>query len=204
MAPTGRSAQHAPSPGRIVRVWGRTLGLSLGAACLLGLGACSGIEGLDGPTGGGGGPPALNSTETASVRGQVDKAVAARRWKVAWNQEIEAGADRERLEAIAVGALGDRSRHAEDMLDALRARHGALSPTGRAQVDSWAQEAQAEGHWLRAVTLELQSADDPPAYVRAWAVYRAAPVEIAPDLLEAITDAREAHMESSAAPGEGR
>ena len=153
---------------------------------LLLLGACSGIEAIDAGSSG----PSLSGSEQQTVRGQVDKAVAAGRWKVAWNQEIEAGADRERLEKIAVGALGDRSRHAGDMLTALRERWGNLSPDGRRQVESWVAEARSEGRWSRAMDLELLAADDPPTFQRAWALYQAAPPEFAPDLLDEIKDAR--------------
>ena len=59
--------------------------------------------------------------EVASVIvGQVERAVEARRWKIAWNAEIEAGADRAALERIALDALQDRSRHAGDMFASLR------------------------------------------------------------------------------------
>ena len=167
--------------------------LLLAAVCAVAVAACSGIEGIDAGSSG----PSLSASETSAVRGQVDRAVAARRWKVAWNQEIAAGADRERLEAIAVAALGDRSSHAGDMLRALRARWGDLGATGRGQVDQWVSQAQADGRWSRALTLELLAADDPPTFTRAWAVYQAAPPEFAPDLLDDIQDARSEHEESA-------
>lgn len=116
--------------------------------------------------------------------------MAAKRWKVAWNQEIEAGADRAQLQEIALAALADRSRHAGDMLAALHQRFGALPAAGRARVDGLVREAKSEGHWSRALDIELLSADDAPAFSQAWALYQDAPVERAPDLLEAIQEAR--------------
>jgi hypothetical protein len=168
-----------PSPRRVTLI----AALMLAWVCLP---ACSGISSLDGGDGG----SSLSASEQDAVRGQVTKAVEARRWKVAWNQEIEAGADRERLEEIAVSALGDRSRHAADMLTALRERHGALSQRGRSRISAWVSKAQSEGRWARAVELELSSADDPPTFSRAWVVYQQAPPELAPDLLSSIKEER--------------
>lgn len=153
---------------------------------------CSGISALDTAPDGSSG---LSQGEQAAVRSQVSRAVDAGRWKIAWNQEVEAGADRAALERIALGALRDDSRHAEDMLKALRERWGALSAEGRARVNGWVVEAKAEGRWRRALGLELLSADDPPAFTRAWALYQGAPVELAPELLDDIKGAREDYAE---------
>ena len=164
---------------------------------------CSGISALD-ATGDAqtAGAPGLSQGEQAAVRSQVSRAVDAGRWKIAWNQEVEAGADRAALERIALGALHDDSRHAEDMLTALRERWGALSSDGRAQVSGWVVEATAEGRWRRALGLELLSADDPPAFTRAWALYQGAPVELAPELLDDIQGAREDYAEDHAKEGD--
>lgn len=152
---------------------------------------CSGISALDGAgDGAGDAAPALSPPEQQAVRTQVSRAVEAGRWKIAWNQEVEAGADREALERIALAALQADSRHAGDMLAALRERWGPLSGAGRARVTGWVSEAKADGRWRRALSLELLSADDPPAFARAWALYQGAPVEFAPDLLDDIKGAR--------------
>jgi len=172
--------------------------ISLAVIAVAACPACSGISGLDAAPGA---DSALSAGEQSAVRRQVAQAVEAKRWKIAWNQEIEAGADREALEEIALSALRDDSRHAEDMLDALRGRWGALREPGRARVTTWVSEARAAGLWSRAMTLELLSADDPPTYARAWALYRDAPVELAPDLLEDIKDARKDALDEKAGDG---
>ena len=166
------------------RLW---LTLLVVGAAGWGAAGCAGI----GELGEAGSSPTLSPSEQSAVRGQVSQAISARRWKVAWNQEIEAGADRTRLQDIALQALADRSRHAGDMLAALRERYGALSAAARAQVDNLVSRAKEEGRWTRAMELELLSADDPPSFSRAWALYQGAPVELAPGLLEAIQEARE-------------
>lgn len=158
--------------------------------------ACADLAALDG----GGETPALSGSEQAHVRGQVDKALAEQRFKTAWNQEVAAGADRARLEHIAVTALEGNSGHAEDMFEALRLKHGALSAASRAQVDRLVAKARQEGAWSRALEVELLTADDVPDFQRAWAVYRAAPVERSQSLLDSITAAKAA---ASAAKGSG-
>lgn len=147
---------------------------------------CSGI----GELGGSDSSPRLSPSEQTAVRGQVSAAMAAKRWKVAWNQEIEAGAEQAHLQEIALAALADRSRHAGDMLTALRERFGTLPAGGRTQVEELVAQARTAGRWAWALELELLSADDPPTFSRAWALYRAAPVDRAPGLLEAIQEAR--------------
>lgn len=155
------------------------------------LAGCSGVDDLSG------GRPKLTDSERDDVRVQVEKALQRKRFNLAWNQEVQAGADRARLETIALGALRARSRHAGDMFAALRERHGGLSEDARAAVGLQTAAAVAAGRWHRAVAIELMTAEDPPAYRGAWAVYRDAPPDRAPALLEAITDAKQAHAESA-------
>lgn len=151
---------------------------------------CSSVASLD--TRG----PDFTDAERSSVRGQVDKALAEGRYNVAWNQEVTAGGDRDRLEQIALAAQEARSGHAPGMFEALRERHGALQAEARRTVSARAEAAQRAGLWMRAVQIELTTADDPPAYTQAWAVYRAAPPDQAPEVLKAITDAKQAATES--------
>lgn len=163
----------------------------------LGTGACSGLQTLDEK------PADLSENERTAVRVQVDKAVADGTFGAAWDQEVHAGADRGRLEAIALAALEKHSRHAPDMFAALREKWGALTPAGRARISEWSETAQRNGEWGRALELELVTADDPPAYERAWGVYKRAPSLRATDLLEEIQDARAAHAEDAAASSKG-
>jgi hypothetical protein len=58
-------------------------------------------------------------------------------------------------------------------------------------------KAREAGSWHRALSLEIESADDPPTYQAAWALYRAAPPDLAPSLLEAIQAARDELKESA-------
>jgi hypothetical protein len=155
-----------------------------------GLSACSGVGSLTADA------PKLTSAEKDSVRVQVEKALTQKRYNLAWEQEVAAGADRAQLERIALLALRGRSGHAESMLAALRERHGDLTPEMRALITQEAEAAKASRHWERAVQIELQAAGDAPAYEAAWALYRAAPADRAPGLLKAITAAKEAHAES--------
>lgn len=152
---------------------------------------CSGVDSLSADA------PKLSDAERDDVRAQVEKAIEQQRFNLAWNQEVQAGADRERLERVAVEALRARSRHAPSMFTELRERHGGLSADARTKVTLQTDAAKQEGLWSRAVQIELMTADDPPAYAGAWAVYRAAPPDQAPDLLAAITDAKAAHAESA-------
>ena len=163
--------------------------------CPLLVAACSDLAALDGD----GATPALSGSEQAAVRTQVDKALAGQRFKTAWNQEVAAGADRARLEAVALAALEAHSGHAADMFAALRTRHGALSSGARGRVDGLVAQAQDAASWSRALELELLTADDAPEYTRAWAVYRAAPPERAAALLQTIQDAKEEAAKQAAA-----
>ena len=147
---------------------------------------CTGLAALDG----GGAAPPLNATEQSAVHGQVDKALAEQSYKTAWNQEVAAGADRDRLEAIALAALDAKSSHADGMFKELRKKHGALGVAARARIERLVAQARQEGAWLHALELEIVTADDPPAFSRAWEVYRAAPSEGAAALLESLQEAK--------------
>lgn len=141
--------------------------------------------------------PKLSDAERDDVRAQVEKALAQGRYNLAWNQEAQAGADRARLEAVAIEALRARSRHAPSMFEELRETHGGLTDDARTKVTLQTDAAREAGRWMRAVQIEIMTADDPPAYRRAWALYRDAPPDQAPDLLAAITDAKQSHAESA-------
>ncbi|MDJ0521288.1 MAG: hypothetical protein QNJ90_04365 [Planctomycetota bacterium] len=147
---------------------------------------CTDLAALDSEADG----PALAPSEQDAVREQGDKALADGRFKTAWNHEVAAGADRARLERIALAALEAQSGQAEDMFVALREKHGALSNGARSRVDGMVDAARQRGSWSRALELELMTADDPPTFTRAWAVYRGAPVERAPSLLETLQEAK--------------
>ena len=177
-------------PGSRTRPAARLPVLPLLAALLACLGGCSGVDSL-GTAG-----PQLTDAERTDVRTQVDRALADKRYNLAWNQEAKAGADRSRLEAIALAALRDHSRHAGPMYAELRARHGGLSGEARAEVATEVEAASQAGRWQRAVEIEILTADDAPDFRRAWAVYRAAPPDVGSELLAAILAAKEAHGES--------
>ncbi len=151
--------------------------------CLV-LGACSSIRSLDED------PLPLSASEKAHVGTQVDKALEKRRWETAWNQAVDAGADRGRLETIALGALQDDDGAAEDMLEALVGKWGGLTPTARGRVQALVKAALVEDDWGRAVEIEILAAEDAPTYQAAWDLYSGAPPRRAESLLEAITGAR--------------
>ncbi|MDA1195429.1 MAG: hypothetical protein O2894_09630 [Planctomycetota bacterium] len=153
--------------------------------------ACSGVESLSADA------SSLTAAERADVHSQVDKALEQKRYNVAWNQEAAAGHDRARLERVALEALRGRSRHAPGMFDALRTKFGALDAAARADVELLSRAAREDGRWQRALEIEIATADDPPAYRAAWAVYRDAPPDVAPGLLAAIGAAKAAHAESA-------
>jgi len=140
-------------------------------------------------------------SEQDAIRHQVAQAVAAGRYKAAWNQEIEAGAERARLEAVALAALAHDSGQAEAMFAALRAKWGNLGPSSRARVEALVAEAKGLGKWTQALRLELKTADDPPAYKLAWALYASAPVDRASALLGDIKDAQADAKEAAAEAG---
>ena len=152
--------------------------------CCLILGACASIRGLDED------PLPLSTTEKARVNTQVDKALAGNDWDAAWNQTVDAGADRSRLEAVALAALADKDGAAPDMFEALVEKWGALTPPARGQVAALVEASVAENDWDRAVELELLTAEDAPTYAAAWVVYDRAPPSKAEAVLAAIVEAR--------------
>jgi len=168
------------------------------------LGACSSLSSLEDGSGGDVAP--LAASEAEAVRAQSEKALAEQRFKTAWNHEVAAGADRARLERIALGALAARSAHADDMFVALRKKHGALSSGAREGVRRLVSEARAREDWRRALAIELLTADDPPAYTGGWALYREAPADRATALLETLqaakTDAKQAAKKAAEAAAE--
>jgi hypothetical protein len=127
----------------------------------------------------------------------VDAAIEERRWSTAWDQAATAGASRERLEEIALGALADDDGAAEDMLAALAKKWGGLSPGGRARVRGIVEEAKARGDWEEAARVALGAAEDAPAFADAWVLYRGAPARDAGDVLTEILEARKRHAEET-------
>jgi hypothetical protein len=142
--------------------------------------------------------PALSPAERTTVREQVAKAQGAGEWTAAWNQEIAAGGDRATLEMIAVKALEDDAGAAKDMFRELRAK-GPLGAEAKTMLRAAVQRAEGKDRWSRATELALASAEDPPQFAEAWEVYRRAPPDEAPALLEQIQEAREDHAGAKAA-----
>jgi hypothetical protein len=163
------------------------LGASL-AGLLLALGACSGLKDV------GEGPLTLSDSEKERVRARVDRDLADAKgrkdWAAAWNQEVGAGSDRDRLEGFALGALEAADGDAEDMFAALRKKWGPLGAASRRRVEALVEDAIAKKDWERALEIEILTADDPPTYARAFALYERCPAREAEDLLEAIDEAR--------------
>ena len=153
-------------------------------ACCLILGACASVRGLDGD------PLPLSAAEKARVSKQVDNALETRKWDAAWNQAVDAGADRSRLETVALAALADDDGVAEDMFEALIGKWGGLTPAARGRVSELVEARIDKRDWDRAIELELLTAEDAPTYAAAWALYDRAPPNKAPDVLEAIGEAR--------------
>lgn len=145
-------------------------------------------------------PLGLAPGEQAQVRSKVDQALeGAGRvdWTAAWNQEVQAGADPERLSRIALGALRADATDAADMYAALVRKWGPLAGPHRAEVTALVQSALGRGDWSRALEIELLTADDAPTYSRAWALYEQAPLAEGPGLLQEIHDARTRHEKES-------
>jgi hypothetical protein len=153
------------------------------ALCLL-AGACASVRGLDEA------PTPLSASEQARVARQVDSALEERKWDAAWNQAVEAGAERARLEDVALRALADDDGVAGDMFEALVAKWGGLTTPARERVSVLVGDAIARRDWERAVELELLTAEDAPAYAAAWGVYDQAPAGEAEPVLAAIVEAR--------------
>ena len=140
---------------------------------------------------------ALSEDESLAVRAQVEKAVAEKRWESAWNQEVAAGGDRHRLELIALAALRDESGDADDMFEALHEKWKGITPAARQAIDRMRVESEGRDRpdWDRALEIELVTADDPPAFKRAWDVYKRADARAAEDLLERLQEARKRYEE---------
>lgn len=155
----------------------------LGLATVGALAACAGVSDLSGPA------PRLGD-HVADVRAKADEARKAHRHGDAWNLEAQAGADRARLEAIALDALAADAGPYEDMLKALRAKFGGLSPEGRARVDGLVRDHEGAGRFDDALDVELVAADDPPAFAKGWELWRRAPAKDALGLLEKLEQAR--------------
>ncbi len=174
----------------------------LGVVALLAVG-CSSPRGLDQPT------LALQPSERGDVEAQARKAMAKGAFVDAWNQAAEADLDRSLLEEIAIGAAGRPVEAASDgtaggvgglfgssgaarsMFEALAKRYGGLSKEGRASLDAWTAKLEHDSEWVRAAEVQMMAADDAPAFRAAWDVYRRAPPDEAPAVLEAIGKARE-------------
>jgi hypothetical protein len=152
---------------------------------------CSKVTALDGASRG-----TLSDTERQDVRRQSDQARAKREWGAAWEQEVEAGQDRARLEAIALDAIADDSGSGRDMLVEIRTKWGGLSEGSRARAASLVATAEKERRWSDAVQIALDTAADPPTFAAAWEVYRRAPADEAPDVLKEIQDARKEWSEA--------
>lgn len=136
------------------------------------------------------GPSTLSPAEAGAVRAKAHEAEAQKSWKVAWNSEIEAGAARERLEEIALGALADDDGDAAGMLKEIRRKWSGLTPPSEARLRALSADAVKTGKWKRAAEIEIAGAADAPEFRRAWDVYRAAPPEPALDVLDQIQRAR--------------
>ena len=145
----------------------------------------------------------LSGGETQAVRTKSDEMVAAKKFADAWDQEVQAGADRGRLEAIALASLEADTGPYEDMVEELRKKHGGLTPAGQAKVKRVAEAAEGKGDWKRACDVLLVTADDAPDYKAAWDLYARATgqnLKHAPDVLERIQKARTAYDEAHAKP----
>jgi hypothetical protein len=160
------------------------------------VGGCTRVSSLDSE------PMELTSQERSAVQAQVDRSREAKEWKDAWNQEVQAGADLARLEAIAVETAADGDSDAKEMFRELHAKGWTLSPAGRARLQAAVAQAQEKGDWDDAAEILILSADDPPKYAEAWALYEKAPPSDAEDVLEEIRKAREAHARDLAAAKE--
>jgi hypothetical protein len=159
--------------------------------------ACSRVAALDTR------PMDLSEPERAAVREQADRSRGEKEWKDAWNQEVEAGADRARLETIALEAAADSDGDAKDMFAELRRRWGGLSETAQDGLARVLQKAEAEKDYGLAVEVLILAADDAPTYAGAWDLYRRAPPDEAVDILGEIRLAREAHAREAAEGSKG-
>lgn len=148
------------------------------------LAACSQVEAIDAPR------RPLEGREPDVVRRKSDESAAAKDFASAWNHELHAGADRSRLEGIALSALEADAPGVADMLEQLRKAHGGLTEDARRRVAATAASLEAQARWTRSAEVHLLTADDPPAYGAAWDVYVRAPPKDALRILEKIQSAR--------------
>jgi len=84
----------------------------------------------------------LSAGESQAVRTKSDELLPRKKWSDSWNQEAAAGADRGRLEAIALASLaadfGPLRGHARAAPEEVR----RLSDAGKAKVHSIADSAE--------------------------------------------------------------
>jgi hypothetical protein len=118
--------------------------------------------------------------------------------EVAWDQEIEAGADRGRLEEITLAAMAEDSGPYEDMVAQLKKKWGGLSEGAQAKATALANQAEGKGDVARAADVLILTANDAPEYRAAWDLYGRAPVKKAGDVLDKIQKARKAWDEDHA------
>jgi hypothetical protein len=143
----------------------------------------------------------LSGDEVTLVRKRADEALGEKRWQAAWDQEAEAGADRDRLEAVFLASLAADQGPYEDMLAQLRAKFGGLSDSAKTSVARLANEHEGKGEWKKAVDVLILTAEDAPAYRAAWDLYTRASLKAAPEVLHRIQDARKAWDAAHAAEG---
>jgi hypothetical protein len=151
---------------------------------LLSSAACSGVRAPTGPT------RPLAPDEVRIVRQKSAMAVEQKQWGVAWDQEIEAGSDRGRLEDIALAAMAADSGPYEDMLAELKKKWGGLSAGGQTRASALAAEAEGRKDWSLAADILILTANDAPEYKAAWDLYGRAPVKKAGVVLDKIQSAR--------------
>jgi hypothetical protein len=156
------------------------------------LASCSGVREPTGPS------RPLAPGETQVVRKKSAEAVAQKEWAVAWDQEVEAGADRARLEEITLSAMAADSGPYEDMVAALQKKFGGFTDAALARATALAHEFEGKGDFSRAVDIQLLIANDPPEYKAAWDLYGRAPVKKAGAVVDAIQKARKAWDEDHA------
>lgn len=179
------------SPARLYAAPMASVLRSLGVlVLLLGAGACS-IRSLDEPR------AELSEQERSRVAGQVESALADEEWEVAWNQAVDGGLDRARLEAVALATLRARDARGEAMVEELREAYGGLTEEGAREAAVIAEALSGEGQWKWSARVLVWTAADAPAYRRAWDLYDQAPAKKASDVLEVILEAREAADEES-------
>jgi hypothetical protein len=160
--------------------------LALLAAASLTCSACSGVRAPTGPT------RPLAPNEVQVVRKKSEEAVQQKAWAVAWDQEIEAGADRGRLEDIMLASLAADSGPYEDMIAELEKKWGGLSESAQTRAATLASESEGKKDFKLATDILILTANDAPEYRAAWDLYGRAPPKNAGDVLERIQKARKA------------